>query len=267
MADPGPAAGHRPAAAARAPQPAALPGEGSTAFLRSRSLTRENGLFRRVALIELVITGGEQFRNTLSLFFMQDAIGLTRPGILYVLYFVSGLLAMPVWDLLARRYGKHRSLASAMVLVSIVSLAIFGLDHGDVAAFRVLFAIKGFCFGAFAYLPLAMMADVVDMDTLRSGDQRTGTLLRRARLHDQCAASFGGLSCRCWRWPGTAASGGAVNGPDALYWLAVLYAIVPTVLFVFAFWLAWSWPLTPERHARIRSALERRAERLAARGP
>ena len=252
---------------ARVPEPPALPGEGSTAFLRSLQLMWKNGLFRRVVIIELVITGGEQFRNTLSLFFMQDAIGLSRPGILYVVYFVSGLLAMPFWDLLARRFGKHRSLASAMVLVSLVSLAIFGLDHGDVAAFRVLFAIKGFCFGAFAYLPLAMMADVVDMDTLRSGDQRTGSYFAVHGFMTKCAASFGGLSLPLLAMAGYSASRGAVNGPDALYWLAVLYAIVPTVLFVFAFWLAWSWPLTPERHARIRSALERRAARLAARGP
>ncbi|MDZ7827102.1 MAG: MFS transporter [Gammaproteobacteria bacterium] len=209
-----------------------------------------------------MITGGEQFRNTLSLFFMQDVIGLSRPGILDVVDFVSGLLAMPVGDLLARRYGKHRSLASATVLVSVVSLAIFGLDHGDVLAFQLLFAVKGFCFGAFAYLPLAMMADVVDMDTLRSGDQRTGSYFAVHGFMTKCAASFGGLSLPLLAMAGYSASRGAVNGPDALYWLAVLYAIVPTAAVRLRLLAGLELAADPERHARIRSA---RAARRAAR--
>lgn len=245
----------------KVPEPPALPGEGQTPFTRSLALMWKNGLFRRVVIIELVITGGEAFRNTLSLFFMQDAIGLTRPGMLYVVYFVSGLLAMPVWDLIARRWGKHRSLASAMVLVSTVSLWIFTLDHGDVRSFQLLFAIKGFCFGAFAYLPLAMLADVVDIDTLKTGDQRTGGYFAVHGFMTKCAMSFGGLSLPLLAMAGYSAAPGVVNGPDALFWLSVLYAIVPTALFVFAFWLTWTWPLTAARHLRMRGALERRAAR------
>jgi Na+/melibiose symporter-like transporter len=245
----------------RVPEPAALPGEGSTPFLRSLALMWRNGLFRRVVIVELVITGGEQFRNTLSLFFMQDAIGMTRPGMLYAVYFVSGLVAMPLWDQLARRFGKHRSLAAAMVLVSVVSLGIFTLDHGEVAAFQILFVVKGACFGAFAYLPLAMMADVVDIDTLRSRDQRTGSYFAVHGFMTKCAASFGGLSLPLLAMAGYSAAPGAVNEAQALFWLGVLYAIVPTALFVFAFWLTWTWPLTAARHRRLRDALERRAAR------
>ena len=161
---------------ARVPEPPALRGEGRTPLFRSLRLMWQNGLFRRVVTIELVITGGEYFTNTLSLFFMQDFIGIRSPGQLYLIYFSTGLLAMPVWDLIASRWGKHRSLACAMVVVSVVSISIFFLDQGDILAFYILFAAKGFCFGAFAYLPLAMLADVVDIDTMRSGDARAVTL-------------------------------------------------------------------------------------------
>jgi Na+/melibiose symporter-like transporter len=247
----------------KVPEPAALPTEGRTSLMRSLVLMWRNGLFRRVLIIELVITGGEQFRNALSLFFMQDVIGIDRPGQLYVVYFVTGLLAMPVWDFIARRYGKHRSLACAMVLVSFVSISIFALEPGQVRAFQLLFAVKGFCFGAFAYLPLAMLADVVDIDTLRSGEARTGSYFAVHGFMTKCAASFGGLSLPLLALAGFDAAPDAVNGEFALLWLGILYAIVPTVLFVFAFWLCWTWPLTAERHARMRGMLERKAERLA----
>ena len=62
-----------------------------------------------------------------------------------------------------------------MILVSIVSISIFFLEYGQLVPFYGLFALKGFCFGAFAYLPRAMLADVVDLDTARSGDARAGS--------------------------------------------------------------------------------------------
>jgi Na+/melibiose symporter-like transporter len=246
---------------ATVPEPPKLPGEGGTPFLRSLQLMWGNRLFRIVVIVELVITGGESFRNALSLFFMQDVIGIARPGSLYVVYFATGLLAIPLWDALARRFGKHRSLAAAMVLVSAVSIGIFLLEPGDVRAFQLLFAMKGLCFGAFSYLPLAMMADVVDIDTMRSGDARTGSYFAVHGFMTKCAASFGGFSLPLLALTGYSAAPGAENGEGPLFWLAVLYALVPTALFTLAFWLCWTWPLTAERHGRIRAALDRRSTR------
>lgn len=248
----------------RVPEPPARSGEGRTAFRRGLALIWRNKLFRIVVLIELLIAGGEAFRNTLSLFFMQDAIGVEKVGSLYLLYFVFGLGAIPFWDRLATRFGKHRSLSGAMVLVSIVSVAIFFLEHGQIEIFYALFAMKGFCFGAFAYLPRAMVADVVDLDTARSGDARTGSYFAALGFVTKCAASFGGLSLPLLAIVGFDASAGATNGPDELLWLAVLYALVPTSVFGLAFYLSWTWPLTSERHARLRGLVERRQARHGA---
>ena len=247
------------------PEPPLTETAGRTPFLRSLKLMWSNGLFRVVVVIELVITGGESFRNALSLFFMQDVIGIPRAGQLYVIYFLTGLLAIPGWDFLARRYGKHRSLASAMVLVSFISLAIFALPPGSATAFQWLFAAKGLCFGAFAYLPIAMMADVIDIDTARSRDPRTGSYFAVHGFMTKCAASFAGLSLPLLAMTGYDASPGAVNGPEALGWLAILYAIVPTVLFLLALYLCWTWPLTAERHQRFRERIARRDARAAQR--
>lgn len=246
-------------------EPPAPVASGRTPLLKSLRLMWKNGLFRTVLVIELVITGGESFRNALSLFFMQDAIGIERAGTLYVLYFAMGLGAIPLWDWIARRFGKHRSLAAAMLLVSIDSIAIFAIylfDFWKVELFRILFAIKGLCYGAFAYLPLAMMADVVDIDTARSGDPRTGSYFALHGFMTKCAASFGGFSLPLLALTGYSAAPNALNDTYALTWLGALYALVPTALFVFAFWICWTWPLTAKRHARLRAAMDRRRIRL-----
>ncbi|MEM1435090.1 MAG: MFS transporter [Pseudomonadota bacterium] len=252
---------------ARVPEPPPRAREGQVSFLRSLRLMSRNGLFLRVLAIELLIGGGEAFRNALSLYFMQDYIGAPRAGTLYLVYFSFGLAAIPAWNLLARRFGKHRSLSAAIILVGIVSLAIFTLDHGDVQAFYVLFAIKGFCFGSFAYLPRAMLADVIDLDTLRTGDARTGSYFSIFAFMTKTAQSIGGTSLMALAVVGYDTAIGASNGAEELLWLGVLYAIWPTVLFGFALYLCWTWPLTAPRHARLQRLLERKEARQAAAGP
>ena len=227
-----------------------------------RQMTR-NKLFFRLLMIELLIAGGENFRNTLSLFFVQDYVGADRVGRLYVLYFGVGLLAIPVWDWIARRFGKHQSLATAMVLVSIISIACFMLDYGQITEFYVLFALKGFCFGAFAYLPRAMLADVVDFDTVRSGTARPASYFAILGFMTKCAASFGGLSLPILGLVGYSVARNVTNGPTELMWLGILYAIVPTLMFVVAFYLCVTWPLNAKLHQRLERLVARKQARYA----
>ncbi len=232
-------------------------------FQSVKSMGR-NRLFFRLLAIELLIAGGENFRNTLSLFFVQDYIGADRVGRLYVLYFGIGLLAIPIWDWIAHRFGKHQSLAAAMVLVSIISIACFMLEHGQVTEFYVLFALKGFCFGAFAYLPRAMLADVVDFDTVKSGNARPASYFAILGFMTKCAASFGGLSLPILGLVGYSVAVDVVNGPNELLWLGILYAIVPTALFVVAFYLCVTWPLTARLHKRLQRLVAKKQARYHA---
>lgn len=238
--------------------------EGQVGFLASLALMYRNKIFLRVLTIEVLVGGGEAFRNALSLYFMQDYIGAPRAGTLYLVYFGMGLAAIPIWNWLANRYGKHRSLAAAIVLVSVVSIAIFTLDYGQIWPFYVLFAIKGFCFGSFAYLPRAMLADVIDMDTLKSGEARTGGYYSIYGFMTKLAHSVGGTSLIALALIGYDTTINATNGPYELLWLGILYAIVPTVLFSLALYLCWTWPLTEAKHEQLRRLLEVKESRRTA---
>ena len=249
------------------PEVPPLPAQFQVHWITSLKLLFKNGLFRRIIAIEVLIVSGEHFRNALSLFFMQDYIGVRFAGEMYVVYFAVGLMAIPFWDFLARRLDKHISLSCAMILVSIISIWIFTLDHGQVNMFYTLFAVKGFCFGAFAYLPRAMIADVVDIDTGRSGDARPATYFAIMGVMTKIGYSMGGLSLPILAWVGYNASRGSQvqNGPTEILWLGVLYAIVPTCMFCVALYLSWTWPLTAARHTRLQKLLENRNARLRAR--
>ena len=248
------------------PEAASLPAKFQVHWLKAVTTLFKNRLFVRIIAIEVLIVSGEHFRNALSLFFMQDYIGVRFAGEMYVVYFAVGLAAIPFWDYLAKRFGKHISLSGAMIFVSAISLWIFTLDYGQVGYFYILFALKGFCFGAFAYLPRAMIADVVDLDTMRSGDARPATYFAVMGLMTKIGFSVGGLSLPILAWVGYEATRHptVLNTPTEIMWLGVLYSIVPTCMFCVALYLSWTWPLTRERHGRLQVLLERRNERLRA---
>lgn len=232
-------------------------------LLDGLKLVAKNGPMVRVLLIILIVTGGEAFRNALSIFFMGEVIGVANRGTLYLFYFGAGLAAIPFWLWLGRKMGKHKAFAICMAAVSVISVATYFLGPGDLTPFTALFIAKGFCFGGLQFLPLAMLADVVDVDTARSGGKRAGTFFAISGMTGKLATAFGtGISLNVVAFfgfdPRTASS------PEELQWLAFCYAIMPAVFFIGALWLTWNYPLTAERQARLRGLIERRIQRLMA---
>jgi Na+/melibiose symporter-like transporter len=75
------------------------------------------------------------------------------------------------------------------------------------------------------------------------------------------ATAFGsGVSVNLLALAGFNASGAAgANTAAQLNALALIYTMGPALFFVSALWLVWHYPLTRERHAELRAALEREA--------
>jgi Na+/melibiose symporter-like transporter len=110
-----------------------------------------------------------------------------------------------------------------------------------------------------------MLADVIDLDTLKSGDARTGGYYSIYGFMTKLAHSIGGTSLIALAFVGYNTSVNATNGPTELMWLGILYAIVPTVLFSLALYLCWTWPLTSSKHAQLQRLLEvKESKRMAA---
>ena len=227
-----------------------------------------NGPMRRVLLIVLLVIFGESFRNAVSLFFIRDIVGIPTIGAAYFFYFVAGLGAIPFWLWLGRTIGKHLAFMGTLILVSLVSAANLLLDYGDYLPFFLLFIVKGFCYGGLQFLPIAMLADVVDVDTARSGGRRAGTYFAILGLTEKIAIAFGtGFSLILVGNLGFDAAGGIEASSEAgVLALRLVYCCGPIFFYSIAMLFIWSYPLTPERHARLRARIERKAQRKAAAG-
>ena len=145
-----------------------------------------------------------------------------------------------------------------------VSGANLLLDYGDYSAFFLLFIVKGFCFGGLQFLPIAMLADVVDVDSARSGSQRAGTYFAFLGFSEKIAIAFGtGMSLNVVGLLGFDPALGVAGSSDiGVLSLRLVYCFGPVLFYGLALKLIWNYPLTPARHERLRERLARREARL-----
>ena len=224
------------------------------------------GPFRRLVYVALAVVIGEASRHAVLVFFMNDVLQAgNRIGRTFILYYLMGVAAIPLWQWLARRYGKHRSLAIAMTNSAIMVLATAFLGAGDYNTFLIFYVLKGASFGAFAYLPLAMVADVVDVDTAVNRQKRAGLFFAIHGAVDKVGIAIGlFIALQVLNLTGYDPQ---LTPTDAGLWMIRLeYAVIPTFFFLLASYLVWNYPLTNERHAKLIASLARREARKAA-GP
>lgn len=231
-------------------------------------LMLKNGPMLRVLIIAVLVHFGESFRNAVSLFFIRDIVGIPTIGAAYFFYFVAAIGAIPFWLWLGRQIGKHRAFMCTLITVACVSGANLFLGYGDYLPFFMLFLVKGFCFGGLQFLPVAMLADVVDVDTARSGSSRAGSYFAFLGFSEKIAIALGtGFSLNVVGLMGFDPSGNLAASTDTgVMTLRLVYCLGPIFFYALALKLIWDYPLTPVRHARLRSLIERRTRRLASAG-
>lgn len=216
-----------------------------------------NAPFRRLVLAYVLNGIANGLPSQLFFFFVQFRLMEgERAGPLLLAYFASGLLAVPLWLGLSRKYGKHRTWCGAMIWACGWFALVPFLGQGDFAAFLVVCIATGAALGADLMLPSSMQADVVDADTARTGTARTGLYFALWGLATKLAVALAALGL-------TAAGlfGFSVQGPNdgtALTALTLLYSLVPILFKMGAIALLWHWPLDEAAQAELRRKIASR---------
>ncbi|MGF1500505.1 MAG: MFS transporter [Paracoccaceae bacterium] len=229
-------------AVACAPEPPPRPAV-SIGFRAGWRALAENAPFRRLLGAWFVNGAANGLPVTLFLFFVEDRLGAPDDaGWLLLSYFAAAILGIPFWSWAARRISKHRAWALAMIYASAVFAAALTLGEGDVTAFAVIAVLTGLAFGADLSLPPAMQADVVDLDTRRTGAERAGLYFALWQVATKSALALSsGTALILLDLSGFEAS--SVNTPAALWTLTVLYAGVPILLKLVSVAMIWRFGL------------------------
>lgn len=172
---------------------------------------------------------------TLVLFFVADVLEAEAwSGAFLALYFVAGVVGLPLWVALARRAGRVRAWLAAMALAVAAFAAAGFLGAGDVVAFALVCVVTGIALGADLTLPAALLADMAERRTAPCGaGAYFGWWNLVAKLNLALAA---GLAL-----PLLAALGyrpGAGEGSAAL---VAVYCLLPILFKCVAAGLAWRW--------------------------
>lgn len=96
-------------------------------------------------------------------------------GVLLLVYFLSGVLALPFWYYISKRFGKKNSWIYSIILASLVFLYVPFLSEGDFVSFLIVCIISGFSLGADMFLPSSIQADIAQ-DFTKQNSQFTGVL-------------------------------------------------------------------------------------------
>ena len=105
---------------------------------------------REVLAIHLLnaLAGGTA--ATLFVLFARDVIGLDEraSGLLLLVYFAAGLIALPLWAAVARRVGEARTWRTAMLFAALGFVPAAFLGPGDHLAFMAVCVLTGVTLGA-----------------------------------------------------------------------------------------------------------------------
>lgn len=238
----------------------------SVSVFKGLKLMWRNGPFKRLILAFLV--GNTSYGITLQLFVFYIGSVIGDPRAFVWLLLISNIVAiasMGFWIKLSERVGKHRAWITGYLLVACVSPFYIFLGQGDIAWVVVIIFLAGIGSATFEFLPNSMKADVIDLDTLRSGEDRAAWFFAVWSFAQKSSTTIAGyFTLRALDWFGYDPKLGANNGPDELFALSALFALAPSVFMIAGALIAWNYPITQARHRRLRDNLGRRRARREA---
>jgi Na+/melibiose symporter-like transporter len=192
--------------------------------------------FRRLLAVFALNGIAAAVPGTLVLFFIADVLlAPEREGVFLALYFVAGVLALPLWTRLADRIGRARSWAVSMLL----AIAVFGwawtLGPGDTTAFMLICVGSGVALGADLALPPALLAGLIarrEEPLPAGGSFGVWTFVTKLNLALAAGVALPALALLGYR-PGE-------QGDEARAALTAVYALLPLLLKAAALCLLWA---------------------------
>ncbi len=223
------------------------------------ALMASNAPFVRLLFAFFLNGCANGFPATLFLFFVSEKLQAeTWAGPLLVIYFLCGVLGVPLWLKMAQQTSKHRAWCVAMIgACAFFAIAPF-LQAGDAHWFALVCIGTGLALGADVMLPPAIQADVIDVDTAASGEQRAGlyfamwSLTTKLALALAVGVAFPVLAL----WGFDPAANLRTNSGLAM--LGFLYAGAPVLLKLASIALMWNFPLDAAAQAQLRATIDAR---------
>ena len=235
-------------------------------LLRGLRQVSHNRPFVILLIAYTVSAIGNNLPATLILFYVEYVLESPMADFFLMLYFVTGIIFLPVWIVISRRTGKKAAWLASMAINTGAFAGVFFLGPGDAAIYGILVFLSGIGFGATLAIPSAIQADVIDYDELLTGERREGQYIGLWSISKKFAAAMGiGAGLSILGMVGYTPN--VQQSAEVQMTLRVLYALVPSLCNIVAIAIACAYPISSRMHAEIRKAIAQRQAGLPATNP
>jgi GPH family glycoside/pentoside/hexuronide:cation symporter len=206
-----------------------------------------------------------------NLLAQTSVFGISLPieSAVFALLLITSVILLPFWIYISNRFSKQSAYIGGMVFWAGVQLAIFSVRPGQVELALFMSVLAGISVSSAHLLPDSLFPDVIEWDELRTGRRAEGIyygVKSFVRKLTGALAIFIGLQTLGWFGYQTPPKGVTqfMQPESALMAIRILIGPVGAVLLFSAVLMAWFYPLTRERHARIRRLLKQKKSRETA---
>tara|TARA_R110000868_G_scaffold10226_10_gene50122 strand:- start:12079 stop:13491 length:1413 start_codon:yes stop_codon:yes gene_type:complete len=241
-------------------------------FFKGMRIVMRNGPLRIVLIATLVGALAGSINVGVAIFFFEHVAELGKnSSILIFALFLAGVVGSPFWVRIGSAMGKHRGIGiagfSSLAAFAFVPVVIYVVKpaYPDAVfpAMLVITLIQGFTLGASPILGQSILADVCDLDMIKSGEQRTAFLFSFLAMVKKIFEAIGvGIALPVLAWSGFNPQS-ATNSDFSLFTVTAMYCLVPLALWIISTTVIWQYPITHARQVRLRAGLDRRLARQA----
>ena len=178
------------------------------------------------------------------------------------------ILLIPFWRWLAQWRNKREAYVLGMTFWVLVQLMMMTIQPGDTTYLLVIAALAGIGVSAAYTLPDSLFADVIEWDELRTGRRQEGIFYGiRTLIRKLTGALVIFLTLQLLGWSGYVSPPAGTlqftQTDSALRMIRLLVSPFGAAVLCGTIVLAWLFPLSREKYARIQRLLEQRRARLA----
>jgi GPH family glycoside/pentoside/hexuronide:cation symporter len=220
---------------------------------------QRNRAFLRLNVAAFLLWLGLHIYNAGVLLVIQHQLKLPTSIFLQLVLvqFAVGLVFNPLLIRLANRWGKHKTLGLAALLVSLSLPLLALMPTGDKTAVMLMFGLLGITISPIWVLPTALVADAVDLGRFKGGGDQSGMYMAIYNLMVKFALALSvGVALPLMQLFGFDPNTGA--GSEALVAVTLL---LPAAALVPAAWLLFTYPLDQRRLGVVQRWLARSARR------
>ena len=234
------------------------------ALRQTLGLLFKEGPLVRVFFSDFAVSTGQGIRGALIIFFVTSYMNLPKwSSGLFLVQFVFGIVAAPVWAGISRRHGKIRTAVAAELIQAGINMGLLLVIRGQIALLLVLTIAQGLAQGSGNLMLRSMMAEVADRHRLETHVDRTALFFSVFSLSQKAGmAAAVGIALPLVAWLGFNPAAKS-NTPQALHSLAMVFALGPAIAHIISAAFIRGFPIDQPRYAEIRRELDARDAREA----